>query len=136
MLEFSSLYRPMGVLALFLATACNSSTGGTAAAKPDTPATPDAPAPPPAPDAPSAKTSRTAAAPPTTAAEKKPGRCAEDKDCRLFSDYCTGCDCRALLLDEPLPPCPGNGVQCLRDPCTDLIARCVNGACVAEKQRK
>ena len=29
--------------------------------------------------------------------------CRTDSVCRLFSDYCTGCDCRALGVNDPDP---------------------------------
>jgi hypothetical protein len=55
--------------------------------------------------------------------------CRADSDCRLFSDYCTGCDCRALGVGAPDPTCPGPGVQCLIDPCDNKRAVCARGAC-------
>ena len=62
--------------------------------------------------------------------------CSSDADCRLFSDYCTGCDCRALSTDAPDPSCSGPGVQCLADPCLNDVAQCVNGQCtVAPRPR-
>ena len=57
-------------------------------------------------------------------------RCATDADCRLFSDYCTGCDCRALSTSQPNPTCSGPGVQCFADPCMNQVALCKAGACV------
>lgn len=60
------------------------------------------------------------------------GACMRDDDCQLASDYCTGCDCRALAKGETLPKCPGPGVQCLVDPCERLTAVCVNGKCSAQ----
>jgi hypothetical protein len=60
------------------------------------------------------------------------GACMTDADCRTEADYCTGCDCRALAKGQSLPPCSGPGVRCLRDPCSDKKAACVNGACVAQ----
>jgi hypothetical protein len=56
--------------------------------------------------------------------------CRTDADCRLFSDYCTGCDCRALPTGAPDPTCSGPGVQCLVDPCQQKSAVCKNGACM------
>ena len=66
-----------------------------------------------------------ACAPPTT------GGCQTDADCRTFSDYCTGCDCRALSTSEPDPICDGPGVRCLVDPCGASTAVCNTrtGAC-------
>ena len=58
-----------------------------------------------------------------------PSACRADADCRLFSDYCTGCDCRALAPGVPDPTCPGPGVQCLVDPCQGKSAVCKQGAC-------
>ncbi|HQY62385.1 MAG: hypothetical protein IPF92_18815 [Myxococcales bacterium] len=56
--------------------------------------------------------------------------CVTDADCRLFSDYCTGCDCRALTQSAPDPTCAGPGVRCFADPCGNKVAACVAGACV------
>jgi hypothetical protein len=66
--------------------------------------------------------------PPTT------GGCVTDDDCRLFSDYCTGCDCRALSADETDPYCEGPGVLCFADPCMGHAAVCdvATGACVVQ----
>jgi hypothetical protein len=58
-----------------------------------------------------------------------PGACGADADCRTFSDYCTGCDCRALAVTDPDPVCPGPGVQCLIDPCFNKAAFCSAGTC-------
>jgi len=58
-----------------------------------------------------------------------PVECRRDADCRTFSDYCTGCDCRALATSESDPVCPGPGVQCLIDPCFNQRAACVAGQC-------
>src|SRR4051812_1627392 len=59
-------------------------------------------------------------------------QCQADADCRLFSDYCTGCDCRALGPNDADPVCEGPGVRCFADPCQGKTAACVNGACVAQ----
>jgi hypothetical protein len=56
-------------------------------------------------------------------------RCASDADCRAFSDYCTGCDCRALARGEPDPKCSGPGVRCFVDPCRGKTAVCKGGTC-------
>ena len=56
--------------------------------------------------------------------------CKVDADCRLFSDYCDGCNCVALGVNEPAPICTGDVVQCLVDPCRELEARCEYGSCV------
>jgi len=63
-------------------------------------------------------------------ADNSAASCHADADCRLFSDYCSGCDCRALPNGSPDPTCSGPGVQCLVDPCQRKSAVCTNGACV------
>jgi len=50
-------------------------------------------------------------------ADKEPSACRKDSDCRLFSDYCTGCDCRALEDSDDEPACGLPGVRCFADPC-------------------
>jgi hypothetical protein len=57
--------------------------------------------------------------------------CANDNDCSLMDDYCTGCDCRALGPKGSLATCTGSGVQCLVAPCASKVARCKEGQCVA-----
>ena len=52
------------------------------------------------------------------------GSCVRDSDCRLFSDYCMQCACLALGVNQPPPPCNGNMVNCLRDPCSMNSAVC------------
>jgi hypothetical protein len=59
-----------------------------------------------------------------------PAECKTDADCRTFSDYCTGCDCRALARHETDPVCKGPGVRCFADPCGGQTATCQNGQCV------
>lgn len=59
----------------------------------------------------------------------QPAACASDADCHAVSDYCTGCDCRALATGQTLPACPGPGVQCFADPCMNKSAVCVQGTC-------
>jgi hypothetical protein len=61
-----------------------------------------------------------------------PSTCRTDTDCRTFSDYCTGCDCRALGVAERDPVCPGPGVSCLVDPCAGQRAVCDAGRCRLE----
>lgn len=56
-------------------------------------------------------------------------RCSDDSDCRTFSDYCTGCDCRALTNEQDDPVCPGPGVMCFADPCMNKEAVCTAGKC-------
>jgi hypothetical protein len=58
--------------------------------------------------------------------------CTQDKECQILSDYCTGCDCRALGAKESLPKCGGPGVNCLVDPCRGKVAACLQGACVSQ----
>jgi hypothetical protein len=58
-----------------------------------------------------------------------PNRCRTDADCRKFSDYCVGCNCRALSVCQPDPRCPTPGVQCFVDPCFNKEAFCRAGAC-------
>jgi hypothetical protein len=68
--------------------------------------------------------------------EEAPSTCAKDADCRAFSDYCTGCDCRALLKSEGDPKCTGPGVRCVSDPCRDKTAVCRAGRCaIADGKR-
>jgi hypothetical protein len=55
--------------------------------------------------------------------------CSQDADCRTFSDYCTGCDCRALGKHDPDPVCNGPGWNCAVDPCSQTIAVCRDGTC-------
>lgn len=59
----------------------------------------------------------------------KPGSCTQDTDCRLFDDYCTGCDCRSLSTNQKDPVCSGPGVKCFAQPCGGHTAACVNGTC-------
>jgi hypothetical protein len=58
-----------------------------------------------------------------------PARCAKDADCRLFSDYCDGCACRALAAGQGDPVCKGTIVTCLVDPCEGKQAACNAGTC-------
>jgi hypothetical protein len=59
-----------------------------------------------------------------------PPECTSDKECRLFSNYCDGCQCLALSTGEPDPVCKGNVVACLIDPCRGAEAQCIRGQCV------
>lgn len=59
------------------------------------------------------------------------GVCGADADCRVTSDYCTGCNCRALGPKQELPACAGPGVRCLADPCMAKVAVCKFGHCEA-----
>ena len=56
-------------------------------------------------------------------------QCATDADCRPFSDYCAGCNCRPRSTGEPEPVCSGRDVQCVADPCLGEVAICVEGQC-------
>jgi hypothetical protein len=56
--------------------------------------------------------------------------CRMDSDCRLFDDYCTGCDCRALAKTDSNPTCNGPGVRCAVQPCANKVAACESGRCV------
>ncbi len=60
---------------------------------------------------------------------KATASCTTNEDCRLFSDYCTGCDCRALSQNDADPTCDGPGVRCFADPYGTSTATCVNGTC-------
>ncbi len=55
--------------------------------------------------------------------------CNVDSDCRLFDDYCTGCDCRSLTRSSRNPVCTGPGVRCKQAPCGGLRATCDAGKC-------
>jgi hypothetical protein len=63
----------------------------------------------------------------------EPTGCKQDGDCRTFSDYCTGCDCRALGKNDKDPTCSGPGVRCIADPCRDKQAVCKGGQCTIAK---
>jgi hypothetical protein len=70
--------------------------------------------------------------PPTNEGDPTPvtnAECTTDADCRIFSDYCTGCDCRALATAEADPVCDGPGVRCVADPCMGRAAVCEAGEC-------
>lgn len=56
--------------------------------------------------------------------------CRSDKECRLFSNYCEGCQCMALSIYETNPVCNGDIVACFVDPCRGADAQCVKGQCV------
>jgi hypothetical protein len=58
-----------------------------------------------------------------------PAACLTDDDCRVESDYCGGCACRALTKGETVPACTGTTVQCLVDPCRAKRAACLVGTC-------
>jgi hypothetical protein len=58
--------------------------------------------------------------------------CTTNADCRVVSDYCGGCNCRALAPGQKLPACSGAEVQCLIAPCDGKAAVCQSGKCVAQ----
>jgi hypothetical protein len=60
----------------------------------------------------------------------QPIECGKNADCKLVDDYCTGCDCRALRVDQGLPACQGPGVRCFAPPCAGLFEFCFDGACI------
>ncbi|MEA2697914.1 MAG: hypothetical protein QOI66_2185, partial [Myxococcales bacterium] len=68
--------------------------------------------------------------PPKSDAGSTGDACRVDSDCRLFDDYCTGCNCRALAKGDPDPTCSGPGVRCFVQPCLRKTAACVGGRCV------
>jgi hypothetical protein len=57
------------------------------------------------------------------------GACRIDEDCRLFDDYCTGCQCLALRTSDPNPKCAGPGVKCVQAPCANKMAACQSFRC-------
>jgi hypothetical protein len=56
--------------------------------------------------------------------------CSIDTDCRLFDDYCGGCNCQALLKTADDPTCAGTTVNCFAAPCMNNVARCSAARCV------
>src|SRR5262245_18635244 len=66
-------------------------------------------------------------APPSTPPQAS--ECISAADCRTFSDYCTGCDCRPLTKAAKDPTCESPGVRCVADPCMNRKADCVSGTC-------
>ena len=58
-------------------------------------------------------------------------QCSGDTDCRLFDDYCGGCNCLALPKTAKDPICSGTSVNCFAAPCMNNRAVCVNGQCLA-----
>ena len=59
-------------------------------------------------------------------------QCTSDSDCRLFDDYCGGCNCRALSQTAPKPSCKGKQlVACFVAPCLGSSPACVEGQCTA-----
>lgn len=69
---------------------------------------------------------------PSTGGASGSATCTTVADCRLFDDYCTGCNCRALAKGEKDPVCSGPGVQCIIAPCDGHSVACRSGHCVVE----
>jgi hypothetical protein len=57
--------------------------------------------------------------------------CVNDDECKLVSDYCDGCNCLVLGPGESAPICKGTLVQCLLDPCSLKLPKCLHGQCIA-----
>ncbi len=57
--------------------------------------------------------------------------CTKDADCRLYDDYCGGCNCRAVPANIAVDPACGQSgmVQCLVAPCANKQAVCASGHC-------
>ena len=105
-------------------------TGGTGGAT--TPADASVPPPPgPPPRLPDAATPPPPPPPPARVdgGAAPGGACTTNGDCRLFDDYCGGCNCRALSRDQPNPTCATNPVACVVQPCLNKMAACVAGRC-------
>jgi hypothetical protein len=65
-----------------------------------------------------------------SASTKPPAtQCKADADCRTYSDYCEGCNCRVLAKGEDAPKCATKPVNCIADPCMRQRASCVKGRC-------
>ncbi|MCB9555162.1 MAG: hypothetical protein H6707_03590 [Deltaproteobacteria bacterium] len=56
--------------------------------------------------------------------------CTTDADCKLFSNYCGGCNCDALKASDPFPSCPNPPVNCFVDPCMQKVAKCNSKRCI------
>lgn len=59
------------------------------------------------------------------------GSCASDSDCRIYDDYCKGCNCRAVPANIAVDPAcgPSDMVNCFVEPCLNKRALCSNGQC-------
>lgn len=57
------------------------------------------------------------------------GACSVDADCTTFSDFCDGCNCRALGVYQPDPVCTGVKVSCEMDPCLYHVKYCDGRTC-------
>ncbi|MGC4064816.1 MAG: hypothetical protein QM784_09260 [Polyangiaceae bacterium] len=64
------------------------------------------------------------------------GSCTKDTDCRIYDDYCRGCNCRAVPTNVAVEPScrPADMVQCLVEPCLKKRAACTNGQCTVSGQ--
>ena len=127
---------------LALASSCSKeqSAKEPAPAPTSAPASPTAPEPTSVPAPTGAPATASAPEPSAEAPKPRPSAspapaasCQKDADCRAFSDYCTGCDCRALSVTDPDPKCDGPGVRCFADPCLNVKVACDNGRCVARR---
>jgi hypothetical protein len=58
-----------------------------------------------------------------------PAQCQSDADCQLVDNYCDGCACDAIGVNEQPPACGGTIVQCFAQPCANKVAKCSNGTC-------
>jgi hypothetical protein len=60
--------------------------------------------------------------------------CVTNDDCRLFSSSCESapCVCIPLPADDPDPPCNGQMIQCIEDPCDGKAPICSNGWCTVD----
>ncbi len=58
-----------------------------------------------------------------------PSPCRTSADCRKLSDYCQGCNCRALSICQADPVCTGGLAYCFADPCSGKEAYCSAGTC-------
>src|SRR5258706_11152511 len=69
---------------------------------------------------------------PLPPAANAPAACTTDSDCRLFDDYCGGCNCRAVGATQAIPSCKGKtSVACFVAPCRELSPVCLEGTCTA-----
>jgi len=111
--------------------------GGPGAPAPANTSPPPTAAPTAAPTASTAPTAAPTAVPPATpptagptaAPPPAPVPCTTDSDCRVYSGYCGGCNCRALSNAEPDPICTDPAVVCVADPCATRVPLCITGGC-------
>ncbi len=59
------------------------------------------------------------------------GVCTANTDCKLYDDYCKGCNCRAVPANIAVDPACGSAdmVSCLVEPCLNKQTVCNNGQC-------